>query len=688
MVGTPNHQYNTPAEGTTNWHIPLNENFENLDLDVEIRDAEANKEDYDPKQGAKFEATDSGAVYYGNGTSWVLADRKVKSLVADEVASKSMSADVVVYQDSGRYKAVNQIGRVASGSDAGSVVQSAVDDAGVGGTIKIGPGTFNCDSSVTLHESQWLSGTGMYQTVFKATTNLSRQLIDGQDDGDNSEVDRIRISEMTIDMDNQGSAAIQIAVAQSCIVERVNAVNAGGRVFEDTSGGIMIRSNQTDENNTDTWILNCRTENCSHVSIDAGAGGLEGARTIITGNRCLNPNSTGGFTHGISVEKVDNSVVANNAFIENDGKGGRWSPALNINGSSNTTVVGNTVENVRRGLNIANGPAVNTVVANNTFLNYTNAGIVLQEFTNPDTKNILIIGNTFEGTGDAGNDESAVYMNKRAHANIVNNVFSNHGGTVLNLSGTAGKPFAVDNNYFADGNTGALVSMYNSDEAGDDHWMSFCGNVTEPTTTRGSGPINLNAARGICCNNVISHVDEDGFNDTLVFADTGNASGRGKWLVANNYVREISNQYAIVCPEAGLVVNNIVEGGPIGVPASASTTVRDNACFGSQQGININPGNRDDEYDVQYPIDGPRAATYTGDGTQNRVIQCAVTPEYVVVEGPDGTKYDIHAQFGTGYHHTDPAGGLSISEGGFVVGDQTTGAEPNISGESYTFYVR
>ena len=85
MTDTPNHKYNRPAEGTTNWHIPLNENFKNLDVDVEIRDTEANKSDYDPKEGSKYEATDSGAVYYGDGDTWILANRKIKKLQAESV---------------------------------------------------------------------------------------------------------------------------------------------------------------------------------------------------------------------------------------------------------------------------------------------------------------------------------------------------------------------------------------------------------------------------------------------------------------------------------------------------------------------------------------------------------------------------------------------------------------------------
>jgi hypothetical protein len=67
---TRNHNYTTPNEGTIDWHVPLNENFELIDTDVEIRDEESNLDDYEPKSGAKFLATDSGAVLIGDGSSW------------------------------------------------------------------------------------------------------------------------------------------------------------------------------------------------------------------------------------------------------------------------------------------------------------------------------------------------------------------------------------------------------------------------------------------------------------------------------------------------------------------------------------------------------------------------------------------------------------------------------------------
>lgn len=67
---TSNHDYNTPAKGVVDWHVPLNENFHKIDTDVEIRDAEENLAQYTPKEGAKFLATDTGVRYLGDGSQW------------------------------------------------------------------------------------------------------------------------------------------------------------------------------------------------------------------------------------------------------------------------------------------------------------------------------------------------------------------------------------------------------------------------------------------------------------------------------------------------------------------------------------------------------------------------------------------------------------------------------------------
>jgi len=63
-------RYNTPEKGTENWHQPLNENFEALAVDVEIRDTDANRSDHEPTDGAKYLAVDTGTVYLGDGSEW------------------------------------------------------------------------------------------------------------------------------------------------------------------------------------------------------------------------------------------------------------------------------------------------------------------------------------------------------------------------------------------------------------------------------------------------------------------------------------------------------------------------------------------------------------------------------------------------------------------------------------------
>lgn len=67
---TSNHGYRRPSRGAKNWHVPLNENFASIDAGVEIRDAESNRGEYEPKEEAKFLATDTGTIYIGTGDQW------------------------------------------------------------------------------------------------------------------------------------------------------------------------------------------------------------------------------------------------------------------------------------------------------------------------------------------------------------------------------------------------------------------------------------------------------------------------------------------------------------------------------------------------------------------------------------------------------------------------------------------
>lgn len=110
-------RYTTPAEGSLDWHIPLNENFDKLDNHVEVRDAESNLSSYEPKQNAKFLATDTGAVYVGDGSSWNSLGK-----IQESFDSGGVSSD----------------GSIVAGPGE---VQNAIDQAARngGGTVRLDP---------------------------------------------------------------------------------------------------------------------------------------------------------------------------------------------------------------------------------------------------------------------------------------------------------------------------------------------------------------------------------------------------------------------------------------------------------------------------------------------------------------------------------------------------------------------
>ncbi|MFC7229689.1 hypothetical protein N0B31_19990 [Salinirubellus salinus] len=82
------HRYATPEKGSTDWHLPLNDNFTRLDTDVEIRDQATKRGNYEPKSGAKFLATDTGAVFVGDGNNWQYIGQLAsgREVVSDDVS--------------------------------------------------------------------------------------------------------------------------------------------------------------------------------------------------------------------------------------------------------------------------------------------------------------------------------------------------------------------------------------------------------------------------------------------------------------------------------------------------------------------------------------------------------------------------------------------------------------------------
>lgn len=154
-----NNRYDTPAKGTADWHLPLNGNFDKLDRDVEVRDAESNRDTYDPKAGSKFLATDTGAVYIGDSSQWNYLGGLSSS--PEGGLGKNLNRGYVVPVAKGL-----DVTDVVDPSSTSSPVQDAIDKiaaANTSGVVYLPPGTTSEPGPITIpHEARGINiqGTG------------------------------------------------------------------------------------------------------------------------------------------------------------------------------------------------------------------------------------------------------------------------------------------------------------------------------------------------------------------------------------------------------------------------------------------------------------------------------------------------------------------------------------------------
>lgn len=166
---TENHDYNQPSRGQDEWDVPLNENTTKLDTDVEIRDTAANRDQYTPKDSALYRATDTGALYLGDGNRWNKMDISVENAKmtgtmdlagqgrvsgAKELSARGLPRhDVTAYGAVGDgnaddFAAVQRAADAING-DAGVLNFPAGNEYYVSDTVEVyGNGTFQPDKEV------------------------------------------------------------------------------------------------------------------------------------------------------------------------------------------------------------------------------------------------------------------------------------------------------------------------------------------------------------------------------------------------------------------------------------------------------------------------------------------------------------------------------------------------------------
>jgi len=131
---TDQHSWYYPADGDRDYEDTFETFFEQLDNDVEIRDTDTNKNNYDPKVGAKYVATDTEDVYIGDGNSW-------KHLVSTgkNPTFESVSTDALVTEWDRVIDSADDIEDLASEATSNEVVKIAQPESqyvigeGVGG---------------------------------------------------------------------------------------------------------------------------------------------------------------------------------------------------------------------------------------------------------------------------------------------------------------------------------------------------------------------------------------------------------------------------------------------------------------------------------------------------------------------------------------------------------------------------
>jgi len=90
------------SDYTDQWGAILNDSgWSVLDKRLIARDTESNRTNYTPYQNALFRATDSGAWYVGDGSTWTLANSTVSALTADNASLGSASLSGSLTTDSG-----------------------------------------------------------------------------------------------------------------------------------------------------------------------------------------------------------------------------------------------------------------------------------------------------------------------------------------------------------------------------------------------------------------------------------------------------------------------------------------------------------------------------------------------------------------------------------------------------------
>lgn len=303
MVNTPttNHKYNKPSRGDTDWGVALNNNFDDIDADIMVRDLDANKSDYTPISESIFLSIDTKILYIGDGSEWVqLAD--------------------LTNQSGSRYSVKN-----GTGSD----IQAAIDSANAdgGGKVILGSSEFLISSTIIKPANVGIVGQGE-STVLRLADGANTDIIKVVNDDYRDIFEGIRYLKVEGNLANNsfGRGVVIEPFALRFQIDNVRVYETPGNGIEYTADAnqktyepIITQSEVEDcggdglvvsKNVYDLYLENLSVTNCQRGAVIAGGG-----------HSLFHIHAVRNRSHGIVFSECDGAWLYDIYGDTNDGHG-------------------------------------------------------------------------------------------------------------------------------------------------------------------------------------------------------------------------------------------------------------------------------------------------------------------------------------------------------------------------------
>lgn len=272
-------------------------------------------------------------------------------------------------------------------------INGAIAAAQPGDTIKVGPGTYN--ENLTITKSITLEGPNVGIDPNNGTGRDDEAIINGGNSiAIRPEASNIKIDGFTITSTKEGFPIYTSETGVAGLTIQNNIINNGVRAVTVTGTGtdVKISNNKIDG---DIYSIVITGGNITNLTIEAnniGAGttntiyssgstdGFALKNNVIEG-KCniashINNGTIEGNTFTVNAPatshvnlNVHNSTVQDNTFIGFENTGGLrlWGTEYDLNPSENTTIRNNTFDNTEYGVKI--GPGNRSIsIANNTYI--------------------------------------------------------------------------------------------------------------------------------------------------------------------------------------------------------------------------------------------------------------------------------------------------------------------------------